>query len=662
MSTSASPELEDPTLHLAMRKVFEGHTGSVSSVAYLKNGKQIVSGSTDQTIRIWNMENGKQESASMAHGSSVHSIAISPDEKTLVSGGSGMILWDLESWAVVWKTKELGGFHVAFSPDGQLIAEGHGQTIELLDVESGKRNKEPLQVGEYEIKCLAFSPNRSQLAVGSSDGKVRVFDVATSKIVVGPFKAHTMAVSSLAFTPDGKQFLTGSGDKSIRVWNSANGLEVGEPMLSVGPDAAVIHQIALSGDGRRLASVSWDYTVCIWDVGTRQQIGDPPRAPGIARSVAWSPEGHSVIAGDIRGNLSLWTVPPLEDKVTAPTLSTSSPPPPSASRSRANSLSSSILNLPAGPSATPPQPPEPNKGPGEDDNWEYFTNESFDSVLDLPADGKHPAQRRKRRRRRAAPVASTSSPPISVVPDAPPAIISVPRHSPPPPRLDQTPSPPAQTTTGVDMAADAPAPRVGALRRLWRQRQTLPRWTPRKNRDEPRESQPVVPSPAPDKVETQPPPTQAASPHNELAADHTGASETTKSRTIARLFTRSRRRPTNTTPRPENIEMHPPPSSRHRSRNPHTRPRRQSQSEVVNVAAGRLDQRLAASSNKWTDKIDWLDYICFCMCCPWNKVISESDSERQGNRTAAGAGAEGSSGSSSNSSVSPSPVDLNNIF
>ncbi|KAH7903365.1 hypothetical protein BJ138DRAFT_1194521, partial [Hygrophoropsis aurantiaca] len=162
---------------------------------------------------------------------------------------------------------------------------------------------------------------------------------------------------------------------------------------------------------------------------------------------------------------------------------------------------------------------------------------------------------------------------------------------------------------------------------------------PRKNRDEPRESQPVAPNPAPsapaNDIETQPQPTQGASPHADSTADHAEAMSP-KSR-ISRLFARSRHQPVH--PTLESIEMHAPPGPRRRSRNPppHTRPQRQSQSEIVNVAAGRLDQRLAASSNKWTDKIDWLDYICFCMCCPWNKVISESDSERQGNRTAAGA-------------------------
>ncbi|KAH7908238.1 WD40-repeat-containing domain protein [Hygrophoropsis aurantiaca] len=481
MSTSASLELGGPASHLPT-KVFKGHTSAVTSVAYLKDGRQLASGSWDGTICIWNVENGKQDSECMVHGPGVDSIAISPDERRLVSGGSGTTLWDLESKVVVWKTEEMKGFSVAFSPDGQLIAASHNKEVMLLDVQSGKRIGEPLQVGDAEyVWSLAFSPDGTRLAAGSSYGKVQVFDVATGKTVVGPLNAHKRHASSLVFTHDGQQIITASWDLSIRVWNGANGRQVGEPMLGHEKD---INQIALRpGDGRLVASVSQDCTIRIWDVSTRRQLGDPLRAQNNVYSIAWSPDGLSIVTGDFNGNIYLRATPPHEDKFTASVLNTSSPPLPSASRSRANSLSSSILNLPAGRSPTPPQYPELNINPGGDDNWENSTNESFDSVLDLPADGNQPAQRRKRRRRRVAPVASTSPPPISAVLKAPPVRISAPRHSPP---LDQIPSPPVRITPGAH---------VGALSRLWSPKPTLSRWNggkDRKDRDEPHDIQPTA--------------------------------------------------------------------------------------------------------------------------------------------------------------------------
>ncbi|KAH7907748.1 hypothetical protein BJ138DRAFT_1159353, partial [Hygrophoropsis aurantiaca] len=478
-------------------------------------------------------------------------------------------------------------------------------------------------------------------------------NVATGEIMVGSFNAHSLEVTLVIFTLDGQQIITTSRDNSgIRVWDSANGQQVGEPMLGHKLD---VSQIALSPDGQRMASAATDLTVRVWDLRTQRQLGGPLQYQGYLRvgllSVAWSPDGTSIVAGDRRGNIHIWTVPPLESKTAvappdATDLTENSPQLPSTSRARANSLSSSVLELPAGSSPTPPQSPELDDGASEDDNWEYFTNESFDSVLDLPADGTQPAQKRKRRRRRpaAAPVASTSSPPISA-----PPIINPPSHPP----LNQTLASPVQTIPGPHATADAPAVRVGALHRLWRQRRTLPRWTRRKARENHDSGEPIpAPNVPTSSIGPQPQPTPGASTRGELATGHVETAPP-KSTVISRLLARSKRNPTDTIP--DNIEMHPPWSPQRRHRTPRTR----RQSEVVNVAAGRLDQRLAASSNKWTDKIDWLDYICFCMCCPWNKVISESDSERQQGGPAGAGGASGSSSSSSSDRVDFNP---NNIY
>ncbi|KAH7904788.1 WD40-repeat-containing domain protein, partial [Hygrophoropsis aurantiaca] len=546
-----------------------------------------------------------------------------------------------------------------------------------LNAETGERIRDPLQLGE-NVFCLAFSPDGTQIAAGSTDGNVRVFDVATGETVVGPINAHKNIVTSLIYTHDGQQFITASWDESIRAWEAATGQQIGDPMLG---HENWIWKIALNRDGRRLASVSDDFTARVWDLKTRRQIGGPLqfRERHSFTSASWSPDGCSIVAGHADGGICLWDAPPLDDhpvisQVPAPT--TSIAPLPSTSQSRANSTSSSILNvrrvpiivdsyhcrpqLPAGSSPTPPQSPEAKTSPDEDDDQrEYSTNESFDSVLDAPADVTQPTQRRRRRRRRKAPVAANSSPPIPVFPSfqhhqAPTSIVplsTLPRNrAPAPPGVDEPTSTPEEHA-----AAGSPTSRVRALRRLWRQRPSLSRWTRRKSRKthcEPHESQPVHPSPTAPNTEPQPPSTPAALIHSEVATSHAEAT-TPKPNVISRLLARSKRQPIDTTP--ENIEMHPRRPPRRRTPAPHT----QRQSEVVNVAVGRLDRRMAASSNKWTDKIDWLDYICFCMCCPWNKVISESDSERgPGDRPGGGE----SSGSSSGSSLDRVSYDPDEIY
>ncbi|KAH7905155.1 quinon protein alcohol dehydrogenase-like superfamily [Hygrophoropsis aurantiaca] len=574
MSSSVSPKLEEARDQASRFpvKVFKGHTNETRLVASLKDGQRVVSGSNDGTIRIWDVEDvGKHET--MTHGLWVRSISISSNEKRLVSGGNGATtMWDIETRAVVWKIDDANASLVAISPDGRLVAATSsrrtgepGSEIVFLDAESGKHIRWLIHDDDLEESCLGFSPNGTRLAVGSLDGTVRLFDVVTGEMVL-PFVAHEGGlVNALLFTHDGQQIITASDDRSIRVWDGATGQEVGEPMRG---HTSYILEISLSPDGRRLASAAADRTVRVWDLNTRRQIGEPLQAQHKSLflvSVAWSSgDGAYVVAGDHKGNVHLWTVPPLEDTghvapvstslfalhslalqtAQAPVLDTSGPPRASTSRLRSNSVSSSILNLPAGSPPTPPQSRQLTTGPGEDDNWEYSTNDSFDSVLDLPADGNHRAQKRKRRRRRVAPITSTSSPPISVVPtnvsvdhnypdlllailntskpqqsQALSAIINPPHRSP----LDQTPNPPVQTTPDAHPVTDSPSLRVGALSRLWRKRRSPSRWTrrkTRKNHAKLHEGQPVQSSPAPNAsandIETQPQPTRATLPHHEV--------------------------------------------------------------------------------------------------------------------------------------------------
>ncbi|KAH7904312.1 WD40-repeat-containing domain protein [Hygrophoropsis aurantiaca] len=487
MSTSASPKLDDPA-PLLPTKVFEGHASAVRWVAYFHDGKRIISGSRDQTVRIWDIARQEQNGASLKHDSQVNSIALSPDERRLVSGGMGVVLWDLEGRTVMWKKEkeEVDGLCVAYSPDGRLVAARHHEAIVLLNAETGEQIRDPLQFGE-PVSCLAFSPDGTRIAAGSHPGNVREFDVATGETVVGPFKVHTKRATSLVYALDGQQFITASHDKSIRVSDAATGQETGDPMLG---HESWISQIALSRDGQRLASSSADAIVCVWDLRTRQQIGSPLQSQDHSNllSVAWSMEDRSIVAGRLDGKIFLWDIPSLNDhsvipQALAPT--TSSPSLPSMSRSRANSTPSSILSLPAGSSPIPPQFPEANTVPDEDDDWEYSTTGSFDSVLDAPADGTQPAQRRKRHRRRGAHATPHSSPPI-------PAVPNILANAEPESRPPQSQALPPLRNVAVETPAAAPivtpASRFGPLTRFWMKITAAARWTrklPRKNINEP---------------------------------------------------------------------------------------------------------------------------------------------------------------------------------
>ncbi|KAH7903611.1 quinon protein alcohol dehydrogenase-like superfamily [Hygrophoropsis aurantiaca] len=410
MSTSAPPKLEEDSAPRLPAKVFQGHSKGVTSVAYFSDGSRIASGSFDGTIRIWDVEDGTEETLETDSGVDT-TVVIPPNGRTLVIGGQDQVfMWDLASRKMMWETEEgeVDGWKVAISPDGKLVAASHGDEIELLEGEYGKPIRERLQLGEEEpASCLAFSPDGTQLVVGSTDGKVRVFNVATGETVVGPIDAHTLDVSAAVFTFDGKQIITSSYDNAIRVWDTTTGHEVGDPMLG---HENYINQSALISDGRRLASAADDGTVRVWDLNTRRQLGGSLQAQEKLAffSVTGSPNGHHIVAGDEKGNIYLWDIPPLENTF-------KNPRPPflpqaasrfqkvsyclhlcqlmsdlsslqTASRSRPHSLSSSLLDLPAG--SIPSNTPKLNHRSRSD----FF---DIDSSLDLPTLGRPPKSAHK---------------------------------------------------------------------------------------------------------------------------------------------------------------------------------------------------------------------------------------------------------------------------
>ena len=105
--------------------MFEGYSDYVNSVAFSLDSKQVVSGSDDNTVRLWDAATGTALQTLEGHSSYVNSVAFSPDGKQVVSGsGDNTVrLWDAATGTAL---QTLEGHSrsvsfVAFSPDGNLL-------------------------------------------------------------------------------------------------------------------------------------------------------------------------------------------------------------------------------------------------------------------------------------------------------------------------------------------------------------------------------------------------------------------------------------------------------------------------------------------------------------------------------------------------------------
>ncbi|KAF7366487.1 WD-REPEATS-REGION domain-containing protein [Mycena sanguinolenta] len=265
------------------------HTMPVNSVAFSPDGKQIISGSDDNTVCVWNAENRERVAGPFnGHTDGVRSVAFSPNGKQIVSGSADntICVWNAENKEMV--AGPFNGhtdwvYSVAFSPDGKQIVSGSADnTICVWDAESGEMITGLINGHTSTVTSVVFSPDGKQIASGSGDNTVCVWNTENREMVAGPFNGHTDWVYSVAFSPDGKQIVSGSSDHTVLVWDAKSGEVVSGPFKG---HTESVYSVAFSPDGKWIVSGSSDHTVY---------------------SVAFSPDGKQIVSGSADNTAIVW--------------------------------------------------------------------------------------------------------------------------------------------------------------------------------------------------------------------------------------------------------------------------------------------------------------------------------------------------------------------
>ncbi len=272
----------------------------------LQDGRLVLIGYWDGTIRLWEVGSGRQLRQMEGHTDWVVSAAFSPDGRLVLTGSKDKTarIWEISSGQQLRQMEGHTGevWSVAFSPNGQLALTGSlDKTARLWEISSGQQLR-LLQGHTGVIGDVAFSPNGQLMLTGSWDYTARLWEVESGQLL-RQLKGHWGAVSRVAFSSDGRFVLTSSPDKTARMWD----VESGNEIRRFGHTHEVT-SVAFSPDGKLVLTGSSDYTVRLWEVsGEREYTWEKDLTSEIG-CVAFSPDGRLALTGSRDGTIRLWAV------------------------------------------------------------------------------------------------------------------------------------------------------------------------------------------------------------------------------------------------------------------------------------------------------------------------------------------------------------------
>ena len=345
-----------------------GHSMAVESVAFSPDGRLLATGSSDDTVKLWDVATGFEMRTLRGHTAAVRSVHFSRSGRLRVTGGwdSLVCFWDVRTGRrlAAIRTNMIGTLNVlglqalAVGPKGRRMATANHDTVKLWDLRTGRKARQ-FKAHTDAVRSLAFSPDGRVLASGSWDATAKLWDAATGRLV-RTFRGHAFWVESVAFSPDGTMVASASRDDTARLWDVATGRQVamvsaeGEDVVSVAfsPDGRLlaaggshgnvrlldvrastgqtrtlkgvpylarvddlrprtghksdVNALAFSPDSRLLATGGADTTVRLWHVATGREVRTLTGRSKRPNSVAFSPDGRWLAVGSSDHTVRLW--------------------------------------------------------------------------------------------------------------------------------------------------------------------------------------------------------------------------------------------------------------------------------------------------------------------------------------------------------------------
>jgi eukaryotic-like serine/threonine-protein kinase len=296
----------------------------LATLAVSPNGQTLAVRELSGLVSLWNISTRKK-TAVLPGGSYLRSLAFSPRSDLLASGNwytadpsggarlePGVTLWDVARTKVLTHLRHPDRVCASvFSPDGtRLVTLGVDQGVRLWNVQnlpeaSVITNFPCLPISGWNRGAVVFSPDGATLAIGETDGRIRLIDLATYQETTN-FVAG-VGILALAFSPDGRTLASGSGyiGRAIRLWDGSTG----QPLGALEGHGAYVSSVAFHPrDSKILASAGGDQTVRLWDLSSRSPLAVLQGHVNEVRTVAFLPDGQALVSCDRNGDVCFWKV------------------------------------------------------------------------------------------------------------------------------------------------------------------------------------------------------------------------------------------------------------------------------------------------------------------------------------------------------------------
>jgi WD40 repeat protein len=280
----------------------------IMDVTYSSDGKRLVSGGADHSVRVWDAHTGAPIGQPMMQTNAVTNAALSDDGQDVAFASADSVrVWNALTGQPVEQpmvqSTEITSLDL--SDNGQLVATGStGGSAQIWSAASAHPLTAPMAGPNSPVTTVDFSDDGHRVAVGNADGTLRVWNADTGQAVTPPIVAAAGAVTTAAFSPDGQRVASGGSDHLVRLWNAVSGQAIGAPMTG---HQNTVTSVAFNPDGGRIASGSFDGTLRIWDAATQQPVAQPMTGPvGAINAVSFSPDGHRILSGGADATLRVW--------------------------------------------------------------------------------------------------------------------------------------------------------------------------------------------------------------------------------------------------------------------------------------------------------------------------------------------------------------------